>query len=118
MAISSLLYVIISTNMHYYTTKASFLMAATLMSMMNFLFIVLIYSMHYLVAKIIIDIILVAVSLMFQKRIYAILLLVAFMLLEVFCVLRIRDFGLVLCVCSGFCFFPKLVGYLVAYEKK
>ena len=93
-------------------------MAATLMSMMNFSFIILIYSIHYVLAKIIIDIILLAISLKLQKRIHAILMFTFFMAFEVFCILQIREIGIVLLICSGFCILPKLVGYFVAYEKK
>lgn len=103
--------------MRYHTTKAAFLIGITLMSFMNFSFILLIYSIHMVLLRAFIDIVVVAIALAFSKRMYGMLFLTAAMLLEISYPLRHTEFHWVQCIYIGFYIFPKLVGYLTAYVK-
>lgn len=103
--------------MRYHTTKAAFQIGITLMSFMNFSFILLIYSIHMVLLRTFIDIVVVAIALTFPKRKYGILFLTAAMLLEISYPLRHTEFHWEQCIYVGFYIFPKLVGYLTAYVK-
>jgi len=105
--------------MSFFTTKYNFLLSSIFIVLMDFPVILIVYSIHFVIIKTFIDIIIVAASLLFPKRIYAIIFLSIFTLFETFNIFGIGfNSILLICIVAGFCIVPKLTGYMIAYKKK
>ena len=103
--------------MRYYTTIGTFSLAAAFIAIINLLIFPPL-SVHVLF-KILMDIIFMAIALLFPKRRYAILLFIFFMLREVYgWEPSLGVFRLLMFIFAGIAMLPVLIGYFVAYVKK